>query len=484
MIKNERQYRVTKAQADKFERALSDLTSRPLNGTHPLLRKAEEDALRSQLVDLRTDLEEYEQLQAGEQQVFECNSFEELPKALIRARIARGLTQKDLAERLSLAEQQIQRYEATEYASASLSRIKDVIEALDLKVCQEVMLPERSLTPRAFFKRMSEAGIDREFLLNRILPASMAETLNAQESALDPDTLVRRAAAYVSGVFGWSEGAVLGTAPLTLSPSHADSVRFKMPAGATEKKVAAYTVYAHYLAMLVLQITSHLQPKPVPMNPKVVRQEITAAFGPLSFSTGLAYVWSLGIPVLPLNDPGGFHGACWRLRGRNVIVIKQRTRSSARMLFDLLHELYHAGQHAGESEFGVVEEPETSPERRHSAEEQAASQFAGDVSLGNRAEYLAERCVEVAQGRLERLKRAVQKVAADEQIPVGFLANYLAFRLSLQGLNWWGAATNLQPQDEEPWLIARNHLILKADLSRIAAPDLQVLIRALTPQEV
>ena len=54
----------------------------------------------------------------------------ELPTVLIKARIAQGLSQKDLAERIGLKEQQIQRYEATDYASASLNRIKEVVSAL------------------------------------------------------------------------------------------------------------------------------------------------------------------------------------------------------------------------------------------------------------------------------------------------------------------------------------------------------------------
>ena len=48
----------------------------------------------------------------------------------LRAQIARGLNQKTLAGRLGLKEQQIQRYEASEYASASLARIRSVAEVL------------------------------------------------------------------------------------------------------------------------------------------------------------------------------------------------------------------------------------------------------------------------------------------------------------------------------------------------------------------
>src|SRR4051812_34080509 len=111
MIKNERQYRITKAQVAKFERALDQLTNSGVgNGpTHPLLQKAQADALRSQIADLRTQLEEYDVLQSRERTVLELASFEELPRALIQARIAAGISQRALAERLGLKEQQIQR---------------------------------------------------------------------------------------------------------------------------------------------------------------------------------------------------------------------------------------------------------------------------------------------------------------------------------------------------------------------------------------
>ncbi len=145
MIKNDRQYRITRAQAEKFATALADLEqSAETDEVHPLLRKAQEDALRSQYEDLRAQLDEYEALQSGKHTVLEVPSFDALPLALIQARIALGLSQKDLAERLGLKEQQIQRYEATEYTAASLKRVKEVIDALGLKVREEIVLPARN----------------------------------------------------------------------------------------------------------------------------------------------------------------------------------------------------------------------------------------------------------------------------------------------------------------------------------------------------
>lgn len=57
-----------------------------------------------------------------------------IPDLLVAARIARGMTQKDLAEFMGLKMQQIQAYEADRYQSTSLSRIAWVARALGIKI--------------------------------------------------------------------------------------------------------------------------------------------------------------------------------------------------------------------------------------------------------------------------------------------------------------------------------------------------------------
>lgn len=67
MIKNKREYRITRAQADKFERSLEALEAAPLgDDVHPKIREIEAAALRSQLEELRNDIEEYEALKTRE----------------------------------------------------------------------------------------------------------------------------------------------------------------------------------------------------------------------------------------------------------------------------------------------------------------------------------------------------------------------------------------------------------------------------------
>ena len=71
---------------------------------------------------------------------FEADSLADLAILLVKARIARWWTQRDLAKALNIAEQQVQRYEATGYRSASLARICDVAAALAITVHERVVL--------------------------------------------------------------------------------------------------------------------------------------------------------------------------------------------------------------------------------------------------------------------------------------------------------------------------------------------------------
>ena len=136
MITNERQYRITKAQAEKFQGALVGATETPApdSGIHPLIWQAQHEAATSQLADLQAEIQAYEKLKSGEQRAWVLGSLEELPTALIRARIVNGMSQKELAAQLGLKEQQLQRYEAGGYTRATWTRLCEVMRALGVSL--------------------------------------------------------------------------------------------------------------------------------------------------------------------------------------------------------------------------------------------------------------------------------------------------------------------------------------------------------------
>ena len=135
MIANERQYRIVRGKARTFVSALEefDATAAERTDTHPRLLQAEREAIESQLADLQDELDEYEQLKSAPLPDISMTSFDQLAEGLIKARIASGLSQRALAERLDMRAQQIQRYEAERYASASYQRLCEVAHALRIR---------------------------------------------------------------------------------------------------------------------------------------------------------------------------------------------------------------------------------------------------------------------------------------------------------------------------------------------------------------
>jgi len=340
---------------------------------------------------------------------------------------------------------------------------------------------ETTATPAWLFGRLGEIGLPKNFVRERLLTSGMRSRLTALKAkgGAEARDLAAEIAEAVGRVYNWRPADLLGTGPLSVPTLAYGSARFKMPTKASDRKAVVYAAYAQYLAGLVLDATADLPALPIPTDAREVRSDLEARYGGVSFESALRYAWELGVPVLPLADSGAFHGACWRRRGRNVIVLKQQTRSPARWLFDFLHELRHAGEEPEAAERAVVEESETAEARRTSAEEKAASRFAGDVALAGRAEELAKACAEESRRSVERMKTTVVRVASREGVPVDVLANYLAFRLSLDCQNWWGAATNLQDFTFDPWLVSRDMVLERADLARLDAADRERLTSAL-----
>jgi ribosome-binding protein aMBF1 (putative translation factor) len=125
MIQNQLQYRVTQSRLNEFREALTSLSQEKLPRKAIEVRRK---ALESLIAELEADLRAYDELQHSEMP--DLSLLEDLPETLIKARIAAGLTHAALAERLGMKPQQVQRYEATKYASASLERVMEVAKAI------------------------------------------------------------------------------------------------------------------------------------------------------------------------------------------------------------------------------------------------------------------------------------------------------------------------------------------------------------------
>ena len=132
MIKNKLQYKLTKTSAENFERRLTWLRETPgaQDNLDPILAKAEEDGLQSMIDELTEELQEYERTKQGDVDMTSLTSVHMVPSTLIRARIARGLSQRQLAQLVGLKEQQIQRYESNDCSNVDLGRVQEIARAL------------------------------------------------------------------------------------------------------------------------------------------------------------------------------------------------------------------------------------------------------------------------------------------------------------------------------------------------------------------
>lgn len=130
MILSEKQRGITARQLQKFRDALNKIQSSP--SKEEWLFDVNRGTLESEISKLENDILEYDMLKSGEVKFSKTYTLESLPKILIQARIASGMSQTQLAILLNLKPQQIQRYEASEYQTASLARLLDIANVLDV----------------------------------------------------------------------------------------------------------------------------------------------------------------------------------------------------------------------------------------------------------------------------------------------------------------------------------------------------------------
>ena len=145
MIKNERQYRVTRSQMRHMAKALAaQRSSRTDYDTH--VYRAMVAGIESQIGELQRQITAYEALRGAA--AGSVSWAADLPAALIQARIARGLSHQELASRLGVTAQQIQKYERDSYRVTSLGRVVEILHALGGEFTGTVTLTANTRPPR------------------------------------------------------------------------------------------------------------------------------------------------------------------------------------------------------------------------------------------------------------------------------------------------------------------------------------------------
>jgi plasmid maintenance system antidote protein VapI len=111
-------------------------------------------SLSCRIKDLQQEIEEYELLTHTNKTVF-C--VDNLDKSITSLRIAAGISTKELAERLEIPEQQIQRFEEQNYLKVEWERIIQIIRVLspDMKLYLPLQRKERKYNQEEVLKLIS-----------------------------------------------------------------------------------------------------------------------------------------------------------------------------------------------------------------------------------------------------------------------------------------------------------------------------------------
>jgi transcriptional regulator with XRE-family HTH domain len=150
MIRTESEYQASRKRLDE---SLSMLKSQQhklaQEGLKPEQIKRALDPTRSFVAQISEEIESYQRLKRGEFQ--ELHNLQGIGQLLVGIRIASGLTQRQMAEKLGVHETQVSRDERNEYFGITVERAGKIFEALGVEVLTRVeRMPELAsvcLTP-------------------------------------------------------------------------------------------------------------------------------------------------------------------------------------------------------------------------------------------------------------------------------------------------------------------------------------------------
>jgi DNA-binding Xre family transcriptional regulator len=137
MIRTDQEYELTRQKlADQEDRVRQQAAQLKAMGIDKDGIKRVLDPIRSFSAQLRDEIETYERLKRGE--FPEIENFDGMGQLLIALRISKGITQRELAQRMGVNESQVSRDERNEYAGVTLDRAQRILEALQVTLTTSV----------------------------------------------------------------------------------------------------------------------------------------------------------------------------------------------------------------------------------------------------------------------------------------------------------------------------------------------------------
>jgi HTH-type transcriptional regulator/antitoxin HigA len=129
MIKSDAQRERTVAQIDGFRRALAKVAEEKPGRRSDAIRGSYEGMIRQ----LEEELREYDQLKSGDLKLPKIDRLGEIAPFVVKLRIAKGVSQTELAKRLRISKQVISRYEESDYQTVGIARLQEILDAIGIK---------------------------------------------------------------------------------------------------------------------------------------------------------------------------------------------------------------------------------------------------------------------------------------------------------------------------------------------------------------
>ncbi|MDQ3230882.1 MAG: helix-turn-helix domain-containing protein [Pseudobdellovibrionaceae bacterium] len=144
MIRNDEEYKgaCIRLKDEKQRMLVQESELRAMGLNEAQIKKAMEP-MQSFHLQLSEEIEDYERLKRGD--LGEVYNLHGLGRMLIALRIARGITQSDLAKKLDVHVSQVSRDERNEYHGVTVERASRVLDILNAGLrsrCQTAILPD------------------------------------------------------------------------------------------------------------------------------------------------------------------------------------------------------------------------------------------------------------------------------------------------------------------------------------------------------
>jgi HTH-type transcriptional regulator / antitoxin HigA len=129
MIKSDAQRDRTRAQIEGFRRALAKADEEKPGKRSAAIRGSYESMIRQ----LEDELREYDELKSGVLNLPQVERLSQIAPFIARIRIAKGVSQSELARRLGVSKQVISRYEESDYQTVAIARLEEILDAIGIK---------------------------------------------------------------------------------------------------------------------------------------------------------------------------------------------------------------------------------------------------------------------------------------------------------------------------------------------------------------